>query len=275
MLNFQSSNPALNGDTFNEVYGRRSFQAAAERADTASVQGIVNKTAILIAIAAIAGAVGYWAVGQNASVLLISNIAALVLTLGLFFKISRTPMAAVYLAPVYGAVEGFFLGALTRGLESVLVAQNIALPAGLALQAFVVTIGVTVAMLALYSLRILRPTQMFTSVLKVATAGIMICYALSWVLWLFGVQLPFISLSSAFQGGWPAMIGLGLNVLILGVASLWLIVDFQKIEQLVASGAPRKLEWYGGFALLVTLAWIYYEAVKLVFRLALLFGSRD
>ena len=275
MLNLQSTNPALSSDTFNEVYGKRTFQAATERTETASLQGIVNKTAILVAIAAIAGAVGYWVVGQNPSVLWISNIAALVLTLGLFFKISRTPTAAVYLAPVYGVVEGFFLGALTRGLESILLTRDIAVPGGLALQAFLITVGVTVAMLALYSMRILRPTQMFTSVLKVATLGIMICYGLSWVLSLFGAQLPFITVASALQGGWPAIIGLGLNVLILGIASLWLIVDFQQIEQIVESGAPRKMEWYGGFALLVSLAWIYYEAVKLVFRLALIFGSRD
>ena len=71
------------------------------------------------------------------------------------------------------------------------------------------------------------------------------------------------------------MIGLGINVLILGGASMWLIIDFKLIEDRVAAGGPKYMEWYCGFALLVTLAWIYYEAVKLAFRVAILLGNRD
>ncbi|MHC4903968.1 MAG: Bax inhibitor-1/YccA family membrane protein, partial [Planctomycetota bacterium] len=72
-----------------------------------------------------------------------------------------------------------------------------------------------------------------------------------------------------------ALIGLGINVFILGVASMWLIIDFKLIEDRVAEGGPKYMEWYCGFALLVTLAWIYFEAVKLAFRIAILLGNRD
>ena len=140
---------------------------------------------------------------------------------------------------------------------------------------FVITISILVAMLALYSFRILRPTETFVSVIKVATAGIMITYVLSFALSFFGVALPFVSLGSAFAGGTAALIGLGINVFILGVASMWLIIDFKLVEERVAEGGPKYMEWYCGFALLVTLAWIYLEAVKLVIRLAVLFGGRD
>jgi len=113
-------------------------------------------------------------------------------------------------------------------------------------------------------------------VIYTATAGVMMIYLISFVLMIFGgPTLPFITLGSAFQGGTPALIGLGLNVAILGLASLWLVIDFKTVEDQVNAGAPKYMEWYCGFALLVTLAWIYYEAVKLAFRVAILLNSRD
>ena len=86
--------------------------------------------------------------------------------------------------------------------------------------------------------------------------------------------MPFLSLGSALRGGREALIGLGLNAAILGLASLWLIIDFGKVEEIVRRGSPKDMEWYGAFALLVTLAWVYYEAVKLCFRVAILLGNR-
>jgi uncharacterized YccA/Bax inhibitor family protein len=268
----QSSNPALrNENVFNEVYG--SF---AERADTITLQGVVNKTGLLVLIAVAAGAGGYSLVGAMPSIVWISCIAAFIVALGVYFVIHGKPSLAPFVAPVYAVVEGVFLGALTGALDGVLAQMGYAAAGGLALQAFVITISILVAMLALYSVRILRPTQTFVSVIKVATVGIMITYGLSFVLYLFfGATLPFVSLSSAFAGGTAGLIGLGINVFILGVASMWLIIDFGLVEQRLAEGGPKYMEWYCGFALLVTLAWIYFEAVKLAFRLAILFGGRD
>ena len=115
----------------------------------------------------------------------------------------------------------------------------------------------------------LRPSQTFKAVLGTLTLGIMMAYLANLVLEvLFGMHLPFLSIRSAFEGGTPALIGLGLNVLILVVASLWLVVDLEQVEEIVNSGSPVELEWYGAFALLVTLAWIYFEAVKLALRVA-------
>ena len=185
------------------------------------------------------------------------------------------PAHARWLAPIYAVAEGVFLGALTAALDRMLEGMAIAATGGLALQAAIITISIMGSMLALYSMRILRPTRKFVATVSVLTLGIMITYLISWPLAMFGMQLPFISLSSAFGDGWTPMIGLGINVLFLGVASMWLIIDFGMIEEKVAAGAPKQMEWYCGFALLVSLAWIYYESVKLAFRLALLLGHRD
>jgi uncharacterized YccA/Bax inhibitor family protein len=268
---WQSSNPALrNDDVFNEVYGR-----TAERADVISLKGVVNKTAMLIAVAVAAGVGGYSLVSAMPSLLWISCIAGFIVTLGVYFVIHGKPALSPILAPVYAIVEGVFLGALSGVLDKVLADMGYVAAGGVAMQAFVITIGILVAMLTLYSVGWLRPTQRFVSTIKVLTLGIMVTYLLSFVLMFFGIQLPFVSLGSAAAGGTTAWIGLGINVFILGVASMWLIIDFGLVEQKVAEGGPKYMEWYCGFALLVTLAWVYYEAVKLAFRLAILFGNRD
>lgn len=139
------------------------------------------------------------------------------------------------------------------------------------MQAFIITIGVTLGMLILYRAKIIRPTKMFTAVVSTLVAGVMFTYVISFVVSLFGMQLPFISIGSALQGGTPAWIGLGLNVFILGIAAMTLILDFKMVEDRVGhGGAPKYMEWFCGFALLITIAWIYYEAVKLAFRIAAL-----
>lgn len=274
MLNgLQSSNPVLaQDDVFNEYYGEA---AGTVRSNVTTLQGVVNKTAILVGVAIVAGAGGY-AVGQlYPSAIWISAIAAFIVSLGIFYKLRGNPAHAVFLAPVYGVFQGFFLGALTGALDHLLQAMGYVAAGGLAVQAFIITISVMLAMLALYSLGWLRPTKMFVAVVSTLTVGIMITYLISFIASFFIAGLPFIRITSAFEGGWAPMIGLGLNVLLLGIASLWLIIDFGLIEEKIKEGAPKQMEWYCGFALIVTLAWIYLEAVKLAFRLAVLFGNRD
>ncbi len=271
---WQSSNPALRGrdELFHQTYG----SMGAARSETATIQGVANKTAILVGITVLGGAGGWALADAFTSAAWVCALAATAVTFGLCMFICGKPTMAPALAPVYAIGEGVFLGAVTAVLDKWLLKLDVAIPGGLALQAVVVTLGVTVAMLGLYSARILRPTKLFTSMVIVATAGISLTYLLSLVLMLItGVGLPLVSIGSSVGQGWAPLIGLGVNVLFLGVASLWLVIDFKTIEDLVAGGAPKSMEWYGGFALLVTLAWIYFEAVKLVFRVAVLLGNRD
>jgi uncharacterized YccA/Bax inhibitor family protein len=272
---WQSSNPALNNDNaFRQLAGSAFGE---ERTDVATLSGVVNRTSLLISIAVVAGAGGYSLVGQmTTSIGWITAIAAFGISIGVYFVVVGNPERARYLAPVYAIAQGGLLGAVSGVLDRTLEGMGYAVAGGVALQAFVITISILMAMLMLYKLRIIRPTRMFRAVVGVATTGIMITYALSFFMSIFfGAQMPFLSLNSAFAGGTAGLIGLGINVLILGVASMWLIIDFKLVEDRLAQGSSRSIEWYLGFALLVTLAWIYLESVKLVFRLAILFGGRD
>ena len=273
-MNLQSSNPVLAASDANELF-RTGGEGSRAVSTTATIQGVVNKTTLLALMATGAGCVG-WSVCQAfPGALWIVNIASLVVVLGIFFAMRGNPARAIWAAPVYAIVEGFLLGGVSMIFQQILTQQGIEVPGGIALQAFVVTIAVMLSMLTLYSLGVLKGGETFTRILWVATAGIMLTYLISFIMSLFGAQMPFLSIGSALEGGTAAYIGLGINVVILGVAALWFIVDFRQVEELVASGAPKQMEWYAAFGLIVTLAWVYLEALKLVFRLALLFGRRD
>jgi len=277
MLNkhLRSSNPALpNEDTFRQFYGDRAGMA--ERADVATVKGVVNKTGFLALLAVVAGGLGYTFVTKVPSLLYISAFASFGICIGFFFILRGNPAKARIIAPIYAIVQGVFLGSFTSMIDGILLRMGYAVAGGVALQAFIITSCILVTMLGLYYARILRPTKLFVSVVSVATGGIMLTYLVGAILGFgFGVQLPFISLSSAVTGGTAGLIGLGINVLILGVASLGLIIDFGMVEDRVKNGGAKAEEWFLAFALIVSLAWVYFEAVKLVFRLVILFGSRD
>ncbi len=273
-MNLQSSNPVLAASDANELF-RTGGEGSRAVSTTATVQGVVNKTTLLALIATASGFVGWKVCETNPGALWIVTIASFVMVLGIFFALRGNPARAMWLGPVYSIVEGFLLGGVAVMLQSILTAQGIQVPGGIALQAFVVTIAIMLSMLTLYSFGVLRGGETFTRILWVATVGIMVTYLISFIISLFGVQMPFLSLGSAMEGGTGAYIGLGLNVLILGIAAMWFIVDFRQVEELVAAGAPKQMEWYAAFGLMVTLAWVYLEALKLVFRLALLFGRRD
>ena len=268
---FTSSNPALtNEDTFREFYGQRDELAG--RANVATLKGVVNKTGLLALLAVTAGAGGYKFVASFPSLLWISAITSFVICLGFFFLAQRNPTHARIIGPLYAIVEGVFLGAFTGAVDQMLDKMGYAAAGGVALQAFIITASILVAMLVLYRMKILRPTRRFVSIVSVATGGIMLTYLIGFILSFAGVSLPFVSLNSALTGGTAGLIGLGVNLLILGVASMWLIIDFGMIEQRIAQSGPKVEEWYLAFALIVSLAWIYFEAVKLVFRLQFLLG---
>jgi uncharacterized YccA/Bax inhibitor family protein len=266
-MQLESNNPVLNSDAFNQYAYREGMAATVSNA---TISGVVTKSLILINIALVAGCVGYQVAIQSPQAMIAAALTSLVVTLITYFVIHRNPSTALFLAPVYGIVEGFFLGAFTCTLERILEAKGITLVGGLGLQALVVTFSVVIGMLLLYVNRWVRATPTLSKVIMGATAGIMLTYLVSFVLSLMGMHLPFVSLASATATGMSGWIGLGINVLILVVAAFWLVLDFDMIEQRVAAGSTRRMEWYCGFAVLVSVAWIYYESVKILYRLAIL-----
>jgi len=270
---FSSSNPVLNNeDAFREFYG----SPEVARPTTATLQGIVNRTGLLVLIAVIAGAAGYQLLAMMPSLVWISSIAAFVIALGFGFMITGKPQLAKIAGPIYAIVEGIFLGSFTALADRIVEGQGLVVMGGVGVQAFVITASAFAATLGLYKAGILKATPGFKKFIYIATGGIMVAYIVSFALSFAGISVPLISFGAAVsEQGLMGFLGLGINLLILAVASLMLVMDFDRVEKIVGAGVSRDYEWFAAFGLLVTLAWIYFEAVKLVVRLAVLFGNRD
>ena len=256
----ESTNPALKHD---ELF------APISGAETASVQGVINKTAMLTVIALIGGVIG---VALQPSIPVGAYFAIMMLTaavtIGLYFVALKSPLMSVVLAPIYAIIQGCFLGIITSMMDAWLASSDIAVAGGVALQAFIITIAILAAMLILYTLRIIQPTRKFQAVVKTCAVGIFLAYVISFLLWWFGIEVPFISVFTTPSSGSGMLIGIGINLFVLLIASLMLIIDFGIIEQRIKAGSPKRMEWFCGFILLVTLAWIYIESVQLIVRLA-------
>ncbi|HSJ04899.1 MAG TPA: Bax inhibitor-1/YccA family protein [Verrucomicrobium sp.] len=241
----RTANPALQDSTF---AGMR--VGAAQPVMT--LQGTVNKTAIFLALV-FASATYTWKIGMaNPAAampwMIGGAIAGLVLCLVTCFK---KEWAAIT-GSLYAVAEGLFVGAL-----SAMYALQFQ---GIVLQAVLLTLGVLLALLAAYSLRLIKATENFKLGIFAATGGIALVYLLTMVLGFFGIQIPYIHGSG--------LIGIGFSVVVVIIAALNLVLDFDFIEQGVEHGAPKYMEWYAAFGLLVTLIWLYIEILRLLAKLA-------
>ena len=153
--------------------------------------------------------------------------------------------------PIYAVLEGLLLG----GISS-LYNQRFQ---GLPLQAVALTFGVFIAFLIVYRMGLIRATERFRLGVVAATGGIAVMYLLSFVLGFFGVRMSFLHDSSPLS--------IGISLVIVAVAALNLVLDFDFIERGVEQGAPKFMEWYGAFGLLVTLVWLYLEILRLLSKL--------
>ncbi len=130
---------------------------------------------------------------------------------------------------------------------------------GIATQAVMLTMGVMIAMLAAYYTRLIRVTQGFMTGVMAATGGIFLVYMTTMVLGFFGVSVPYI------HGN--GLIGIGFSLVVVGIAAMNLVLDFHMIEEGARSRAPKYMEWYSAFALMVTLVWLYLEILRLLAKL--------
>jgi uncharacterized YccA/Bax inhibitor family protein len=167
-----------------------------------------------------------------------------VLALIISFKATLAP----YLAVPYAACEGLAIGALSAVFER-------RYP-GIAIQAVALTFGVLATMLLAYRSGLIRATQRLRAIVVGATGAVMLLYLVSLVLQLFHVNTSFLFDSSPLS--------LGLSLVIIAIAALNLVLDFDMIETGVAQGVPRYMEWYGAFGLVVTLVWLYLEILRLL-----------
>lgn len=225
-------------------------------AEIFSVNGVIMKTGILLALV-IAAAAFMWNmvqtnpgnVGNMMPLLLGSCVVGFILALIVGF----VPSTAPFISPVYAVVQGVVLGTVSSAFELQPKYQ------GLTFLAVSLTLGVFVAMLLAYRARIIRPTEKFKSIVIGATMGIMVTYLLSFGLGLAGIKMPFIHDSG--------VIGIGFSLFVVGLAAMNLILDFDFIEKAAELPAERKMEWYAAFGLLVTLVWLYIEILRLLTKL--------
>jgi uncharacterized YccA/Bax inhibitor family protein len=183
---------------------------------------------------------------------MLGGIGGLICALATVFK----PRWSPYTAPVYAGLEGLLLGGISAMFETQYP--------GIAVQAVGATFGTLAALLAAYASGLIRPSENFKLGITAATGGICLVYLASWVLSLFGVH----ALGSLFGAG---LIGIGFSVFVVIIAALNLVLDFDFIENGVRQAAPKYMEWYGAFGLLVTLVWLYLEMLRLLSKLR----SRD
>jgi uncharacterized YccA/Bax inhibitor family protein len=240
----RSGNPGLNDKTF---AGQPLVGVGGERM---TVQGAVNKSFLLLVVL-LAGAFWPWsqylATGDASVVaapLLIGLIGGFILALVISFK----PTMAPYLAIPYAGLEGLAMGAISAMLER-------RYP-GIAIQAVALTFAVFAAMLVAYKTRLIQATQRLRAVVIGATGAIALMYVVVLVLGFFHVNVPILNSGSPLS--------IGLSLVIIGVAALNLILDFDIVESGAARGSPKYMEWYSAFGLLVTLVWLYMEILRLL-----------
>jgi len=250
MALFQSGNPTLTEKIFNK-------SLAQQDAETMTVRGSISKFGFLLFMV-LAGAAYTWHLYYNnqqqtmVTFMWVGIIGGLISLVAIVFK----PTWAPYLSPAYGLLEGFFLGAISAVMNDAFAEKY----PGLIMQAVGLTFGVAIAMFLLYNFRIIRATERFKSVIFTATLGIAIFYGLTLLLRLFHVDVAFMYDSS--------MLGICLSLFVVAIAALNLIIDFDMIEKGADMGAPKFMEWYGAFGLLVTIVWLYVEILRLLSRFA-------
>jgi uncharacterized YccA/Bax inhibitor family protein len=238
----RSANPTLNPNTFTGV---RDIGAG-----PMTLQGTVNKTGALLLLLFAAAAWTWSQAGAGEEIgpwVLIGALGGFVTALVTVFKKNWSPVTA----PIYALLEGLLLGGISAMLDRQFH--------GIAIQAAGLTFGTLFCLLLAYSSGMIRVSDNFRLGVVAATGGIMLVYLASMILGLFGHTIPFIHDNGA--------IGIGFSLLVVGVAAMNLVLDFDLIESAARRGAPKYMEWYGGFALMVTLIWLYIEMLRLLSKM--------
>jgi uncharacterized YccA/Bax inhibitor family protein len=240
---FRTSNPALN---------EKAFQGQIATGEAMTVQGTVNKTGVLL-LCVVATSAWTWGLShspepQGAIPWMMGGlVGGFIAALVTIFKKTWAPLTA----PIYALLEGLVLGGISAIFEK-------SYP-GVAFQAIGLTFGVLFAMLLAYKTGLIRATQGFKMGVIAATGGIAVFYLAEMVLGLFHITVPAVNGSG--------IIGIGFSLLVVIVASLNLVLDFDMIESGARMGAPKYMEWYGAFGLMVTLIWLYLEMLRLLAKL--------
>ena len=237
----RSSNPALGDKTFS------SYEGAASGSDVMTIDGAVNKTGILLLLVILAASFTWHQYFQTKTAViwvLIGGFGGFIVGLITSFKKEWAPVTA----PLYAVLEGLFLGGISAIYES--------LYNGLVLQAIGLTFGTLFCLLMAYKSGMIKATENFKLGVVAATGAIFVVNLVSMVLGFFKINIP-----GLFSGG-PVSIIFSLVVVV--VAALNLVLDFDFIEKGAEMQVPNYMEWYAGFGLMVTLIWLYLEILRLL-----------
>jgi uncharacterized YccA/Bax inhibitor family protein len=242
MALMRTANPALND---------KSFQGMPyAQGEAMTLNGTVNKTGMLLVCTLVTAAWTWHLFLADHDVAAVMPLMLLGVIGGLVFGMVTTfkrEWSAVT-APAYALLEGLVLGGLSSLFE-------VRYP-GIAIQAVSLTFGVLFVLLMAYRSGLIKVTQKFRLGVVAATGAVMLFYIMQMVLGFFGLQF-----TSVYGSG---MIGIGFSLVVVGIASLNLVLDFDFIERGVAAGAPKYMEWYGAFGIMVTLIWLYIEMLRLL-----------
>ena len=257
MALFQSSNPTLK----ESVYEGTIFQdTLIDRSNSMSVRGTLNKFGILLLLM-MSTAIWSWqyAVKGNSMMpfILVGVFGGLILS----FIMYRNPKTSSYLAPIYALLEGLFIGGISAYFE-----YGRAMSGGyqgIVIQAVGLTFAVALAMYALYHFKVITVTQKLRSVITIATVAVGIFYLATFVLGL--IMGP--SATPAFMYN-SSLLSIGISLFVVGLAAMNLLLDFDNVEKGVALGAPKYMEWYSSFGLLVTMVWLYLEILRLLAKIS-------
>ncbi|CDQ18652.1 Bax inhibitor-1/YccA family protein [Halobacillus karajensis] len=234
----RSGNPVLKNGT---------FQRSGLQGESMTLGGTVAKISLLFLFLLGTATYTWYQYSLGADVTIMMVIGAIG---GLIFALITAffPKAAPVTAPIYAALEGFFIGGISAFVEGAY--------SGIVIQAVSLTMAVMGALLFLYATRIIKVTKNFRLMVVSATLGIFLVYLVNFILNFFGLTVPYLHSSGP--------IGIGISLVIVAVAALNLVLDFDFIEQGVNRGAPKHMEWYGAFGLIVTLVWLYIEILRLL-----------
>ncbi len=248
----KTSNPALSNKTFQDFANAR-YGGALDLSDRMTLGGTVNKTGLLLVLAAATAAWVWHLFMQSrdmadvAPYLMVGVIGGFIVALITTFKRDWAPVTA----PMYALLEGLALG----GISAIF---DFRYP-GIAIQAVGLTFGTLFALLMVYSTGIIKVTNKLRIGIIAATGGIALFYFLEIVLSFFGIRFL------AVNSGGP--IGIIFSLFVVAIAALNLVLDFDFVERGVAYGAPRYMEWYSAFGIMVTLVWLYIEILSLLSKM--------
>jgi uncharacterized YccA/Bax inhibitor family protein len=240
LLPRRSANPAFNDKTFDGL--------TTTSGEAMTLDGTVNRAFALVFILMAGAFVSMWA---GPGYWLIGAVAGLVLSLVTVFRKAWAPVTA----PLYAFAEGLFVGGISVLLET-------AFP-GIVIPAVSLTVAIFIAFLVIYRTHLIRVTDKLRIAVFAATGAVALVYLASLVLNVIGVQVAYLNEAVAGSGA----LGIAVNVIVIGIAAFNLLLDFDLVERGVAARAPKYMEWYGAFALLVTLVWLYIELLRLLSRL--------